>query len=173
MNREDVKKAMGYCENRECSSCVRYNNDIREEDNCRLDLIHHALVLLREDDEDYRELEVLYQEKCDQVLKANEIFAEKDAEIADVKETYKIQREATNRLLKRVADQDAEIDRLTHICRCYALRYGTVRDQGKTIAEIRGEVATEIAEKLKKRFPVISPSVIDGIAQEAASCTKN
>lgn len=147
MKPEDVMKALECClllQGATCRDCpLLYAKNMKG--TCYTELKRQALALLRE----------------------------KDAEIADVKETYKIQREATNRLLKRVGDQDSEIDRLTHICRCYALRYGTVRDQSDAIAKIRAEILAEYIERAKKRLPVISPSVFEQIAKELESCTKN
>ena len=43
-----------------------------------------------------------------------------------------------------------EVDRLRHICTCYALEYGTVMDQSKAVKKIRDEAITEFAERLKE-----------------------
>ena len=74
---------------------------------------------------------------------------------------------------------EKEIDRLNHILNCYALQYGTVKDQSKTINKVKTEVASEILSDLKieahnkavhpcgcKIDPYISLKVLDGIIQK-------
>ena len=74
---------------------------------------------------------------------------------------------------------EKEIDRLNHILNCYALQYGTVKDQSKTINKVKSEVAIEILSNLKKEAhnkavhpcgckidPYISLKVLDGIIQK-------
>lgn len=53
----------------------------KDEVNRSATMREKILQVVEEMDVDYKLLEELYQEKCEQVLKANEIFAEKNAEI--------------------------------------------------------------------------------------------
>lgn len=48
-NREEIIKALECCKDRACvESCTRLCNNIPMEDDCRLNLIHDALVLIKE-----------------------------------------------------------------------------------------------------------------------------
>ena len=69
-------------------------------------------------------------------------------ELRDEKWGYeaKICRVAADRLAK----SEGEIERLKHILDCYALQYGTVKDQQKVIDEANGEFAREIFEEIEE-----------------------
>ena len=49
-----------------------------------------------------------------------------------------------------VEEAEAEIERLKHILDCYALQYGTVKEQQDVIDKANQEVAREIFEEIEK-----------------------
>lgn len=48
MEKEQIIKALECCKDRGCAECVQLHNNIPAEEDCRLDLIHNALALIRE-----------------------------------------------------------------------------------------------------------------------------
>ena len=130
MKPEDVMRALEcccvYCN---CNGCPYYHGE--PEEDCHYKMMKAALALLREKDALIAEL--------------TQTNAEKDAEIC-------VKKKLLDKCEERFAEKDEEIERLTHICHCYALQYGTVMDQSKAVREIRDEAVTEFAENLKSHM---------------------
>ena len=99
------------------------------------------------------ELQLGWSEDQERVRK---ILDAKDEEIERLIKERDEARRDVGRAEKNHYESEKEVERLRHICRSYALRYGTVRDQREAIKEIRDEAVKEFTEKVSKASVVFT-----------------